>query len=76
MDGVINVIEFLASTDCPQSILLDALSHICTVHGVYVNCRALSKDMASAIETTNLKPVVDEKVLDFADAKRSYSSTS
>ncbi|KAE8133544.1 chaperonin 10-like protein [Aspergillus pseudotamarii] len=72
MDGVINVIGFLGSTDRPQPTLLDALSHICTVRGVYAGSRALLKDMVHAIETTNLKPVVDEKVFEFADTKKAF----
>ncbi|KAJ5100129.1 zinc-type alcohol dehydrogenase-like protein [Penicillium argentinense] len=72
MDGVINIIGFLGASDRPQPTLLDALSHICTVRGVYVGSRALLKDMVRAIESTGLKPVVDQKVFELANAKEAF----
>jgi D-arabinose 1-dehydrogenase-like Zn-dependent alcohol dehydrogenase len=72
MDGVINIIGFLGASDRPQPTLLDALSHICTVRGVYVGSRAQLKNMVRAIESTGLKPVVDQKVFELANAKEAF----
>ena len=72
MDGVINIIGFLGANDRPQPTLLNTLTHIYTIRGVYVDSRALLKDMVRAIESTELKPVVDQKVFELASAKEAF----
>jgi NADPH:quinone reductase-like Zn-dependent oxidoreductase len=52
--------------------MLDTLSNICTVRGVYVGSRALMEDMVRAIEANNIHPVVDETVFPFEKAPEAY----
>ncbi|KAJ5109912.1 hypothetical protein N7532_002557 [Penicillium argentinense] len=72
MNCIINIIGFLGTSDRPQPTLLEALSHICTVRGVYGGSRAMSKDMIRAIESTGLKPIVDEKAFELENAKEAF----
>ncbi|KAJ0420061.1 hypothetical protein BJY00DRAFT_301709 [Aspergillus carlsbadensis] len=72
MDGIINVVGFLGASVHPRPTLLDALSHICTVRGVYVGIRAMLKDMVRANEATGLDPVVDQKIFEPVDAKHAF----
>lgn len=62
MEGIINLIGFLGGSDQSQPGFLDALSHICTVRGLYVGSRAMLKDMVQAFEANNIRPVLDPKV--------------
>ena len=72
-EGVISVIGFLGQADGrTMPTALDALSHICTVRGVYVGSKALMQDMVKAIEANNIHPVVDEKVFTLAQLKEAY----
>ncbi|KAL2870887.1 putative raffinose synthase protein Sip1 [Aspergillus lucknowensis] len=72
-EGIINIIGFLGGMD-PKSIpgVLDALSHVCTLRGVYVGSKALMNDMVKAIEASNIHPVVDEKVFTLDKAREAY----
>ncbi|GFF23819.1 zinc-type alcohol dehydrogenase-like protein C1773.06c [Aspergillus udagawae] len=72
MDGIISVIGFLGSSDKPQPGLLEALSNICTVRGVYVGSRAMFQQMVQAIEATDLHPVVDSHVFSLEQTKQAY----
>ncbi|OJJ41016.1 hypothetical protein ASPWEDRAFT_241356 [Aspergillus wentii DTO 134E9] len=72
-EGVISVIGFLGGVDPRgQPSVLDTLSNICTVRGVYVGSRALMNDMNKAIEVNNIRPVVDDKVFSLAETKEAY----
>lgn len=72
-EGVISVIGFLGGVDPRgQPSVLDTLSNICTVRGVYVGSRALMNDMNKAIEVNNIHPVVDDKVFSLAETKEAY----
>ncbi|KAL2782562.1 hypothetical protein BJX66DRAFT_177256 [Aspergillus keveii] len=72
-EGVISIIGFLGGMD-PKTMpgVLDTLSHICTVRGVYVGSKALMKDMVRAIEANDIHPVVDEKVFSLDKAREAY----
>jgi NADPH:quinone reductase-like Zn-dependent oxidoreductase len=72
-EGVISVIGFVGGVD-PKSLpnVLDTLSHICTVRGVYVGSKALMRDMIRAIEANNIHPIVDDKVFTLDQAKEAY----
>jgi NADPH:quinone reductase-like Zn-dependent oxidoreductase len=72
-EGVISVIGFVGGVD-PKTLpnVLDTLSHICTVRGVYVGSKALMRDMIRAIEANNIHPIVDEKVFTLDQAKEAY----
>lgn len=71
-EGVISVIGFLGGGKGDQPTILDTLSNICTVRGVYVGSKELMKDMVRAIEANNIHPVLDEKVFTLDQARKAY----
>lgn len=72
-EGVISVIGFLGGVDPKgQPSILDTLSFICTVRGVYVGSKALMRDMVRAIEANDIHPVVDEKVFSLDQTRDAY----
>ncbi|KAL3474639.1 hypothetical protein BJX99DRAFT_248132 [Aspergillus californicus] len=72
-EGVISIIGFLGGMD-PKTIphVLETLSNICTVRGVYVGSKALMQDMVKAIEASDIRPVVDEKVFGLGEVREAY----
>ncbi|KAL2802435.1 hypothetical protein BJX63DRAFT_426070 [Aspergillus granulosus] len=72
-EGVISIIGFLGGMD-PKTMpgVLDTLSHICTVRGVYVGSKALMNDMINAIEANNIHPVLDERVFTLDKTREAY----
>lgn len=71
-EGIISIIGFLGGMTKDQPTFLDCLNNICTVRGVLVGSRQQFEEMNAAIDATNLKPVVDEKVFNLEDAKDAY----
>ncbi|KAJ5788276.1 hypothetical protein N7457_003266 [Penicillium paradoxum] len=72
-EGIISVIGFLGGVDPKtQPTVLETLSNICTVRGVYVGSKALMKDMIRAIEANDIHPVVDDKVFTLDQAREAY----
>ncbi|KAJ5503354.1 Polyketide synthase enoylreductase [Penicillium fimorum] len=72
-EGIISVIGFLSGVDPKtQPPVLEALTHICTVRGVYVGSKALMKDMIRAIEANDIHPVVDDKVFSLDQTREAY----
>jgi NADPH:quinone reductase-like Zn-dependent oxidoreductase len=72
-EGVISVIGFIGGGEGKdQPTILDALSNICTVRGVYVGSRELMEDMIRAIEANDIHPVVDEKVFTLDKTREAY----
>ncbi|OKL55562.1 hypothetical protein UA08_09139 [Talaromyces atroroseus] len=72
MDGIINLIGFLGSSDKPQPGLMLALVNICTVRGIYVGSRAMLKDMVRAFEANEIHPVLDQKIFDLEQGKQAF----
>lgn len=73
IDGVISIIGFLGGGRAEkQPTFLDCLMHVCTVRGVLVGSRQQFEAMNRAIVANDIKPVVDEKVFKFEDAKEAY----
>lgn len=73
IDGVITIIGFLGGgqgKDEPS--FMECLSNLCTVRGILVGSRLQFEEMNKAIEANNIKPVVDEKVFRFDEAKEAY----
>jgi len=71
--GVITVVGFLAGTskdDMPS--FLECLNKACIVRGVLVGSRTLMEEMCRAIDAWGIKPVVDEKVWGFGEAREAY----
>lgn len=72
-EGVISVIGFLGGASPKgQPSILDTLSNICTVRGVYVGSKALMRDMVRAIEANDIHPVMDEKVFTLDQTRDAY----
>ncbi|KAJ5824175.1 Polyketide synthase enoylreductase [Penicillium robsamsonii] len=72
-EGIISVIGFLSGVDPKtQPTVLESLTHICTVRGVYVGSKALMKDMIRAIEANDIHPVVDDKVFTLDQTREAY----
>jgi len=73
MGGVISVIGFLAGGGHEkQPSTLDALTYQCIIRGILVGSRMQFEEMNNAIDANKIKPVVDEKVFAFEDAKEAY----
>lgn len=72
MDGVISIIGFLGGGGADQPKMLDALQYQAIVRGILVGNRMQFEDMNRAIDATGIKPVVDEKVFGFEQAKEAY----
>lgn len=73
LEGIISVIGFLGGVDAKTlPTVLETLTHICTVRGVYVGSKALMRDMVRAIEANDIHPVVDEKVFSLDQTKEAY----
>ncbi|KAH8880110.1 NAD(P)-binding protein [Thozetella sp. PMI_491] len=70
-EGVISVIGFLGGWDAKASVM-ECLSHLCTMRGVYGGSKAQMVDMVAAIEAANIKPVVDERVFTLEKTKEAY----
>lgn len=72
-EGVISVIGFPGGVKAEdQPSVMDTLSNICTVRGVYVDSKALMRDMNRAIEANDIHPVVDETVFRIDQARQAY----
>lgn len=70
-EGVISIIGFLGGAQGFPPIV-ECLTNICTVRGVYVGSRALMQDMVRAVEANDIHPVVDKKVFDFEKSREAY----
>ena len=72
MEGVIDVIGFLGQGEGEQPGMSEPLMHGCIVRGILIGSRMQFEDMNKAIDANMIKPVVDEKVFAFEDAKAAY----
>lgn len=70
-EGVISLIGFLGGAE-PKDSILEPLSRVCTLRGVYVGSRAQMLDMIAAIEANDIRPVVDGQVFTLETAKQAY----
>jgi NADPH:quinone reductase-like Zn-dependent oxidoreductase len=72
-DGIINVIGMVggfSSPDAPQ--MLDILSTICTVRGIYVGSRQQMEEMCRAVEAQDIHPVIEKQKFGFEASKEAY----
>lgn len=73
LEGVISVIGFLAQSDSKaQPTVMDTLSSLCTVRGIYVGSKAMMQDMIRAVEANNIHPVVDQKIFSLEQTRDAY----
>ncbi|KAJ5156685.1 Polyketide synthase enoylreductase [Penicillium capsulatum] len=72
-EGIISIVGFLGGLDPKtQPAVLETLTNICTVRGVYVGSKALMRDMVRAIEANDIHPVVDDKVFTLDQTRDAY----
>ncbi|KAL2021305.1 hypothetical protein VTK56DRAFT_7276 [Thermocarpiscus australiensis] len=71
MEGVISVIGLLGGTN-PKDNIMETLTRLCTVRGVYVGSREQLEAMVKEIEEHDIHPVVDENVFTLDRAKEAY----
>lgn len=72
-EGTICLIGFLGAGDPKgQPQIMDALSGIFTIRGVYVGGRDLMEDMVRAVEANNIHPVVDKTIFTLEQAREAY----
>ena len=73
IEGVINIVGFLGGGEKDKEIgFWDCFKSTCIVRGVNVGSREQFEEMIRFIEEHNIKPVVDEKVFEFEQAKEAY----
>ncbi|KAK3302909.1 alcohol dehydrogenase-like protein [Chaetomium strumarium] len=70
-EGVISIIGFLGGAN-PKESTLEALSHVCTIRGVYVGSKQQLEEMVAAIEQHDIHPVVDKTVFTLDKVKEAY----
>ena len=70
MEGVITIIGFLAQGEQPG--ILNAFIRGCIIRGILVGSRMQFEDMNRAIDANKIKPVVDDKIFRFEEAKAAY----
>ncbi|KAK4038483.1 alcohol dehydrogenase [Parachaetomium inaequale] len=71
MEGVISIIGLLSGAN-PKDNIMETLSRLCTIRGVYVGSREQMEEMVAAMEEHDIHPVVDDKVFTLEQAKEAY----
>lgn len=73
--GEIDVIGFLTGQGHAEDgpTFLEPLLQACLVRGIEVGNRIQFEEMNRAIETYNIKPVVDQRVFSCKDLKKAYT---
>ena len=73
IDGVIALTGVLGeSSEEPLPDLMAPLWQVCTVRGVLLGTRRQMSEMCEAVEKWGIKPVVDEKIFKFEEAKEAF----
>jgi NADPH:quinone reductase-like Zn-dependent oxidoreductase len=72
MEGVISIIGFLGQGEGEQPGMIEALIRGCIIRGILVGSRMQFEDMNRAVDANKIKPVVDDKIFSFEDAKAAY----
>ncbi|KAL7917751.1 hypothetical protein ACQKWADRAFT_324379 [Trichoderma austrokoningii] len=73
IQGVVSLIGFMvAGENSNEPKLMEALFHGCIARGVLVGSKQEFKEMNAFIDAKNIKPVIDDKVFDFADVPAAY----
>lgn len=70
-EGIISIIGFLGGAK-PKDNILEVLSRVCTIRGVYVGSREQMEDMCAAIEANDIKPVVDGQEFTLDKVREAY----
>lgn len=70
-EGIISIIGFLGGAK-PKDNILEVLSRVCTIRGVYVGSREQMEEMCAAIEVNDIKPVVDGQEFTLDKVREAY----
>ncbi|KIW25183.1 uncharacterized protein PV07_10842 [Cladophialophora immunda] len=70
--GHIEIVGYLGRHFNQEPVLMEAFRRLCTVRGVAVGTRQQFSNMLRAIQTNNIKPLIDRKVFRLEDAKSAY----
>lgn len=76
VEGVVNIIGFLGEDKSNTSIVWDVLMSTSLVRGLQVGSKEQFQDMNKFIEQHNIKPVVDDQIFAFHQAKEAYQYLS
>ncbi|KAL2132947.1 hypothetical protein VTI74DRAFT_3137 [Chaetomium olivicolor] len=71
MEGIISVIGLLTGAQ-PKDNIMETLSRLCTIRGVYVGSKEQMEEMVEAMEQHDIHPVVDGTVFTLEKAKEAY----
>ena len=71
MEGVISVIGLLTGAQ-PKDNIMETLSRVCTVRGVYVGSREQLEEMVKFMEEHEIHPVMDKTVFTLDTVKEAY----
>ncbi|KXX74149.1 putative zinc-type alcohol dehydrogenase-like protein YogA [Madurella mycetomatis] len=71
MEGIISIIGFVGGAN-PKDNILETLSRVCTIRGVYVGSRQQLEDMVKEIEAHDIHPVVGETVFTLDKVREAY----
>ena len=71
MEGVISVIGILSGAG-PKDNIMETLTRLCVVRGVYVGSKEQMEEMIKTVEEHDIHPVVDKKVFTLETAKEAY----
>jgi NADPH:quinone reductase-like Zn-dependent oxidoreductase len=71
MEGVISVIGLLTGVS-PKDNIMEVLSRVCTIRGIYVGSREQLEEMVEFMEKHEIKPVLDKRVFTLDEVKEAY----
>lgn len=72
MEGIISVIGILSGSGGQVPDIMQVLTRICTVRGVYVGSKEQMEEMVKAVEEHDIHPVLDKKVFTLETTKDAY----
>ncbi|KAM0518951.1 hypothetical protein ACHAPE_003941 [Trichoderma viride] len=73
IQGVISLVGFMAASEnSNEPKLLEALYYGCIARAVLVSSKQEFQKMNAFIDANNIKPVIDDKVFDFANIPAAY----
>ncbi|PQE15059.1 alcohol dehydrogenase protein [Rutstroemia sp. NJR-2017a BVV2] len=75
IDGIISVIGWMSKAGEKEPSFLETVSKVFTVRGLFVGSRVMFEEMAknAAIDSIQLKPVIDSHLFKLEDLKEAYA---
>ncbi len=71
MEGIISVIGILSGGG-PKDDIMQTLTRLCTVRGVYVGSKEQMEEMVREVEEHDIHPVLDKEVFKLENLKEAY----